>query len=595
LLHPPSVYDFRKTNALYGPISDVVPSSPVFEMYPMGLTTIANHLENHGFNVLIVNIAYRMLQDAAFDAEAEIARLNPAVFGIDLHWLPHAHGAIELARLVKKYHPTTPVVFGGLSSSYFHRELLEEYPCVDYVLRGDSTEEPMLELMRALMLGGRLDRVPNLTWRAGDGSVVENPLSHVPQHIDDISVPNILYVIRSVFKYASLANVIPFVDWLDYPVTALLTSRGCSQNCALCGGSRTAYRKLCNRTRPAFRSPEALVRDIRAATQFTRAPVFMLNDIRQGGHAYERRILELLSASKVPNELVFELFSPVRDDFLERMAASVSRFSLEITLESQDERLRKLNGKFPCTNDEIVRTVEKALAAGAGRIDLFFMVGLPKQTYADAVGCVDFARSLLERFGGDKRLWFFVAPLAPFLDPGSPAFEHPEKFGYRKRFQTLEEHRQALTAPTWKHILNYETDSMTRDEIVDATYEAMRRLALLKQEYGFIAQADCDATVQKIDAAREAIAEIDALLLMPPGPARDQALDATRQHLLARQPKAPNPREELKWPISGRRFAPLPHLARIWAGSLATRAHLFTRRRIPLYLEAAGRTRAAAL
>ena len=597
LLHPPSVYDFRKTNALYGPISDVVPSSPVFEMYPMGLTTIANHLENHGFNVLIVNIAYRMLQDAAFDAEAEIARLKPAVFGIDLHWLPHAHGAIELARIVKKYHPDTPVVFGGLSSSYYHRELME-YPCVDYVLRGDSTEEPMLELMRALMVGGRgrLDRVPNLTWRAPDGTVVENALSHVPQHIDDISVPNILYVIRSVFKYASLANVIPFVDWLDYPVTALLTSRGCSQNCALCGGSRTAYRKICNRTRPAFRSPEALVRDIHAATQFTRAPVFMLNDIRQGGHAYERRILELLSERKVSNELVFELFSPVRDDFLERMSASVSRFSLEVTLESQDERLRRLNGKFACSNEDVTRTVEKALAAGAGRIDLFFMVGLPKQTYADAIGCVDFARSLLDRFGGDKRLWFFVAPLAPFLDPGSPAFEHPEKFGYRKRFTTLEEHRQALTAPTWKHILNYETDSMTRDEIVDATYEAMRRLALLKLEYGFVDQEACDATVQKIDAAREAIAEIDALLLLPAGQAREDALETAKLHLLARQPHAPNPREELKWPLhGGQRFAPLPRLARIWARSMATRAHLFPRRRIPLYLEAAGHARAAAL
>src|SRR5512141_1138860 len=173
LLHPPSVYDFRKTNALYGPISDVVPSSPVFEMYPMGLTTIANHLENHGFNVLIVNIAYRMLQDAAFDAEAEIARLDPTVFGIDLHWLPHAHGAIELAKLVKKHHPDTPVVFGGLSSSYYHRELMG-YPCVDYVLRGDSTEEPMLELMRTLMVGGQLQRVPNLTWRAPDGRIREN-------------------------------------------------------------------------------------------------------------------------------------------------------------------------------------------------------------------------------------------------------------------------------------------------------------------------------------------------------------------------------------------------------------------------------------
>ena len=587
LLHPPSVYDFRKTNALFGPISDVVPSTPVFEMYPMGLTTIAHHLEDHGFNVLLLNVAYRMLQDPAYDVEAEIARLHPAVFGIDLHWLPHAHGAIELARLVKRFHPDTPVVFGGLSSSYFHRELMD-YPCVDLVMRGDSTEAPMLELMQALTMGGDLAQVPNLTWRKPDGTVVENPLSHVPQHIDDISVPNIFYVIRSVFKYASLANVMPFVDWLDYPVTALLTSRGCSQNCALCGGSRSAYRRICNRTRPAFRSPDALVRDIVGARAFTRAPIFILNDIRQGGRTYERRILELLARAHVSNELIFELFRPVQDDFLERLAAAVPRFSLELTLESHDERLRRINGKFGCTNGEIERTIEHALAAGAGRIDIFFMVGLPRQTYDDAIGCVDYARGLLEKFGGDRRLWFFVAPLAPFLDPGSPAFEDPKRFGYRKRCHTLEDHRQALTAPTWKHILSYETDAMSRDQIVDATYEAMRRFALLKREYGFIDEADCQATIEKIDAALAAIAEIDAVLALPPGPERDHALEAVKQHIHARQPHAPDPRAELRWPLRGRRFAPIPHLARLWAASMAQRAHLFTRRRIPLYLRAAG-------
>ena len=31
LLHPPSVYDFRKVRAEYGPISDVIFSSPAFE------------------------------------------------------------------------------------------------------------------------------------------------------------------------------------------------------------------------------------------------------------------------------------------------------------------------------------------------------------------------------------------------------------------------------------------------------------------------------------------------------------------------------------------------------------------------------------
>ena len=92
LLHPPSVYDFRKTGILFGPISDVIPSTPVFEMYPMGLTTIAGHLEEEGFNVEIVNVAYRMIADPAYDAAADIARHDPMIFGIDLHWLPHAHG-----------------------------------------------------------------------------------------------------------------------------------------------------------------------------------------------------------------------------------------------------------------------------------------------------------------------------------------------------------------------------------------------------------------------------------------------------------------------------------------------------------------------
>ena len=51
LLHPPAVYDFRRNGTLFGPVSDVVPSTPVFEMYPMGLTTIADRLEHAGYNV----------------------------------------------------------------------------------------------------------------------------------------------------------------------------------------------------------------------------------------------------------------------------------------------------------------------------------------------------------------------------------------------------------------------------------------------------------------------------------------------------------------------------------------------------------------
>jgi B12-binding domain/radical SAM domain protein len=451
-------------------------------------------------------------------------------------------------------------------------------------MRGDSTEEPMLQLMKAVHFGGALEQVPNLTWKKADGSVVENGLTHVPAHIDDISLPNYHYVIRSVFKYGSLANVIPYLDWLNYPITALLTSRGCTQNCAICGGGRDSYRQICNRPWPAFRSPEALTRDILRIQEFSQAPIILLNDIRQGGKAYAHRLLELLARERISNELIFELFFPVRDDFFERVARSVPRFSVEMTLESHKQELRRINGKLPCSNAQIEETIERALANGAGRVDLFFMVGLPRQTYQDAVGCVDYGRSLLERFNLDSRLWFFVAPLGPFLDPGSPAFEHPEQFGYRKFCHTLEDHRRALTEPTWKHVLNYETDCMTRDQIVAATYDAAARLAELKLDVGFITEEAYAETISRIHISQAIIAEVDAILAQPAGPERDALLDAARARHRSVQPQTTCAKEELQWPTA-RRFGRLPRL--IWLGArlLAREAYVlfFKRARLAAY------------
>ena len=138
---------------MFGPVSDMVPSTPIFEMYPLGFTTMAEYMERHGLRVRIVNLAVLMLNKPNFDVEAYLRSMDPVAFGIDLHWLPHCHGSIEVAKIVKKLHPTTPVIFGGLSATYFHEELIT-YDAVDYVVRGDSTEEPMTRLMWSLKRGG---------------------------------------------------------------------------------------------------------------------------------------------------------------------------------------------------------------------------------------------------------------------------------------------------------------------------------------------------------------------------------------------------------------------------------------------------------
>ncbi|MFC1870186.1 TIGR04190 family B12-binding domain/radical SAM domain protein [Chloroflexota bacterium] len=510
LLHPPSVYDFRQKTILTGPVSDQIPSSPVFEMYPIGFTSMAEYLERAGYRVRIVNLAVRMMNDRNFDVEKMIRRFNSPVFGIDLHWMVHCHGAIEIARIVKKYHPESKVLLGGFSSTYFYQELMQ-YPEIDYVLRGDSTEEPFRQLMDCIVNHRQPEAVPNLVWRDSQGQVRENHFSHVPTDLSNVMVGHYGNILRSVMKYRDLASYVPFKGWLDYPITAVVTCRGCTQNCVICGGSAAAFRHYHRREKPAFRSPEALVRDIRQIEQFSNGPIFILGDLRQPGEDYADEVFRQLQKNRVKNQLIFELFNPAPKEFLHQMSLCSTNFCLEWSPESHDPEVRMAAGRNFST-EAFEQTLGDALDAGCGRLDVFYMIGLPKQTPRSVTDTVDYCGYLWDRFQNDKRLFLFIAPLSPFIDPGSLGFEHPERYGYHILFRTLEEHRQALVAPSWKYALNYETDWMTREQIVETTYQAMIRLNLLKAEHGIISEQLAEAENRRLEDGREMVHLIDEMV-----------------------------------------------------------------------------------
>ena len=510
LLHPSSVYDFRQKTILYGPVSDLIPSSPAFEMYPIGFASIAEYLERAGYRVRIVNLAVRMLNDENFSAEAMIKRLKSPVFGIDLHWMVHAHGAIEIAKLVKRYHPEAKVVVGGFSASYYYQELFQ-YPEIDYVIRGDSTEEPFRQLMDCITNDKEPETVPNLAWRDNQGKIRENPFSHIPTDLSNVMVNHYDSIIRSVIRYRDLASYIPFKGWLHYPITAVLTCRGCTENCTVCGGSSAAFRHFYNRERAAFRSPESVARDVRQIGHFSNGPIFILGDLRQPGGSYPGEVLRLLQKDGVKNQVIFELFSPASRDFLQRMSFTCPNFCLEISPESHDPEVRRAAGKH-YSNEAMEQTISDALDVGCGRLDIFFMIGLPKQTPQSVMDTIDYGDFLLEKFNGDKRLSLFIAPLSPFLDPGSLGFEQPERYGYHILFRSLEEHRQALLAPSWKYSLNYETKWMTRQQIVETAYEAILRLNRLKAKYRLISPKMAEVGEQRIKAASEMMHRIDDIL-----------------------------------------------------------------------------------
>lgn len=506
LVHAPSVYDFRKRGLLYGPMADLIPSTPVFEMYPIGFATIASLLANNGYRVRILNLATHMLSDERYDADRAISKLDAMVYGVDLHWLPHAHGSLEVAKMLKHHHPDSKVVLGGFSATYYHEEILRDYPDVDAVFLGDSTELPLLEYMRAVESSSSLDSVRNIAYRE-DGRIRNNGISHIVEDMDTVDFDYGL-IVRSAIRSLDLTGHLPYLDWKRNPMLLVSTVRGCSNNCVTCMGGCISFLRNLGRSRPAFRSPERLLEDIRQIEQYFRGAIFLLGDIQQAGRSYCDKLLGLIKKERPRNEIIFEFFVPPPDNLINEIAGSVESFDAQISPDSHDPHIRELQGRR-YSNYDLERAVQGLLAAGAHRVDMFFMIGLQRQDYRSVMDTVEYSGHLMDRFKAGERFLPFISPLAPFIDPGSEVFENPDKFGYRLFARSLQEHRDLLLKPSWKYVLSYETKWLSRDGIVDATYDAGARLNDLKLNAGAISEESALAVRERIETAKAAMRLID--------------------------------------------------------------------------------------
>lgn len=550
LIHAPSIFDFRKRSTLYGPISDVIPSTPVFEMYPVGFATLSYFLNNLGYEVRILNLAVKMLRSHNFDPESCLRKFKPVLFGLDLHWLPHIQGVVEVAKLLKRIHPEIPIVLGGLSTSYFHREILENYREIDYVIRGDCAEEPLAELLKALKGGGRVSEVPNLSYRQADG-IVEGAIDLVPPSLNPYPL-NYPHMIRQVHRYRDLVSYFPFKKWLFYPITAVLTCKGCNHSCITCGGSASAMKRVVNRSRVAYKDSEIIAQEVSSIIKYSHGPIFFLGDCLQGGRERFSEMMRVLRPLRIKNEVMVEFFSPPGRDVLEEVASTFPRFNVEISPESHDAQVRRAFGR-PYDNAALEQFVEDARVTGCRRLDLFFMTGLPGQDFNSALGTIDYCRDLMVEFGSGIRVVPFISPLAPFVDPGSDVFESPEEYGYRLRFRSLEDHRRAMLSSTWIDMLNYETKWMDRDTIAQATYESAIGLSRLKGEQGLFRKDKTEAVIERARLEMDVMKKFRSLKSLPFKERKRSAI-ALRKAMRRSSGASVCQKEELNMPVSALRI-----------------------------------------
>ncbi|MEM2910090.1 MAG: radical SAM protein [Nitrososphaerota archaeon] len=482
-IHPPAIYDFRKIVHFPGPASQVsIHTTHQYIQVPIGILSVAEFLDRHGYKVLIDNLGERMLADPYFDVKEYIKRNVADVYAIELHWYLHTQGAIEVAKICKELHPESLVIIGGLTASVFHEELIKHFDFIDAVIRGES-EKPLLEFMNMYENRGHISETPNVTYRE-DGRITVAPIMNPSANLDEFEFTrlDLLEPKGSVFTPGTSPHISMFV------------CRGCTYNCVTCGGSAYSYKTYFGMERPSFRSPNKLVEDLQRLTAQGVKCIGILQDPRMGGRKYWTQLLSALRKEKFDVErLTMDLFYPADEEYVKELSRIGVTMALNISPESGSYEVRKKHGRN-YTNEALLATVKKCHRYHMP-ITVYFLLPLAPDTKESVKETWRLWGALceLDREALDKGLLKDVEERVPvggpimghmvFLDPGSLGYDYPEKYGYRVLFKNIKDCIQSLSMPHWVQRINYETDSLDRDAITGFIYESMEVVISQREKY----------------------------------------------------------------------------------------------------------------
>lgn len=406
-----------------------------FISLPMGVFALADLLEREGFGVKIINYPLEFIVHSNFSLINELKKNSFKVIAVDLHWILHSYGALEILRVVKKWFPTCFTLLGGYSASFFAREILRSYDYVDGIIRGEA-ESPIVELLRNL---NSLENVPNLMYRK-NGEIKENPISYVATEIDSLNFSRIKHL-EHWKEYLEYMERYMGIRW---PVEM---ARGCPYNCIFCGGGRTSSKILSNRDKAIFRSPQRIFDDIKYIVDLAKIDrIFYGHGVYKSTEKYFMETNRLIREEGLELGAEFEVWRlPVSQAFLKDFTKTYPgknqvMFSVRMFSESQRRRLSRILGpkdsSFNFTNAQL-RGFLKSLNEYRIPALLFWDVGYPHENPLDILKNSFHALKILKYHAS-----LLMEPM--LVSPGSPVFLYHKELGLKLEVQTFQAYYEMM-------------------------------------------------------------------------------------------------------------------------------------------------------
>lgn len=186
--------------------------------------------------------------------------------------------------------------------------------------------------------------------------------------------------------------VVPFVDIVhDRAVEEIF--RGCIRGCRFCQAG-FLYRPI------REKSTETINKQCRSLCETTGYDEISLCSLSTSDHSDVNNMLTSLINWTVDEKINLSLPSLRVDNFTDELVEQlnkVRRSGLTFAPEAGTQRLRDVINKN-VTEDEIMRTCDKAFSNGWTSVKLYFMIGLPTETLEDVKGIADLAQKVVDLY-----------------------------------------------------------------------------------------------------------------------------------------------------------------------------------------------------
>jgi len=364
---------------------------------PLGLAYVAQHLEDAGHAVRIVDLNITGLNPER--VQATLRLFKPDVVGISAHTETYPN-ALRIARIVKERNPATPVMIGGPHASILPLEVLAE-PDIDFVVVGEG-ERTAVELVAVIGAGGAPESIAAVR---GFGhkvrGVAELTPSRPPIRVEEIGRP---------------ARHLLSLEFYEDAFNVLAARGGCPYRCPFCSASALWG----GRRRP--RPVEDIMAEVdEVVSVYGAGHVFFVDDILTVNRRWFDALLDLLESYE--GDVTWGCATRVDcvDEALLKRMGRVGFTGIQYGVESGAQEI--LDSVKGIKKEVAYDAVRWAVDTGIG-ISCSFMVPFPEDTEATLAETLEFMRSLQEL--GARLLISYTTPF-----PGTMFAEKAEELGLR--------------------------------------------------------------------------------------------------------------------------------------------------------------------